>query len=184
MEEAAARVPLGAGGVVATFSNTMDSKHWVQASPSFLQFDVDDPTVGRAACIRALEEQAAYVALGHVRMLEELRGRRFGQIVFGGGAAKGRLWPRIVSDVLGVDVLIPVVKESSALGAALCAGVGVGMYPSLAQVVATAVRFEDRLEADPASHEAYGALVERWSGIYARVLEMSEDGSLRPMWAP
>ena len=48
--------------------------------------------------------------------------------MFTGGAAKGRLWPQIVADVLGVPVRVPVVKESTALGAAIYAGVGAGLY--------------------------------------------------------
>ena len=36
------------------------------------------------------------------RIIEELTGRTYDEIVFTGGAAKGRLWPQIVADVLGV----------------------------------------------------------------------------------
>ncbi len=44
MEEAAARVPPGSERrSSAIFSNVMDAKRWVQASPSFLGFDVDRP---------------------------------------------------------------------------------------------------------------------------------------------
>jgi autoinducer 2 (AI-2) kinase len=61
MEEAAAAVPPGSEGITAIFSNVMDAKRWVQAAPSFLGFDVDRPAASnRHACIRALEEQAAY----------------------------------------------------------------------------------------------------------------------------
>ena len=45
-----------------------------------------------------------------------------------GGAAKGTLWPQIVADTLGIPIRIPVVKESTALGAAIYAGVGAGLY--------------------------------------------------------
>ena len=101
MEEAAAPRPAGSNGLVAIFSNVMDARRWVQAWPSFLQFDVDDPArSGRAACIRAIEEQAAYASRGH---LDDHRGadRRaaYDEIVFTGGAAKGALWPQIVADV-------------------------------------------------------------------------------------
>jgi autoinducer 2 (AI-2) kinase len=184
MEEAAGRVPVGSGGVVATFSNVMDAKRWVQASPSFLGFDVDSPGVGRTACIRAVEEQAAYVALRHLRILEDLRGRRFQRIVFGGGAAKGPLWARIVADVLGVEVVIPAVKEASALGAAMTAGAGVGLYGSLADVARTAVRQETCLTPDPDAYEAYRIHSERWAEVYRRVLGLAEDRLLPPMYWP
>ena len=37
MEEAAATVPAGSGGVIAIMSNVMNARRWVHASPSFLQ---------------------------------------------------------------------------------------------------------------------------------------------------
>ena len=66
MEEAAARIPPGSGGVVAIMSNLMNARRWVHASPAFAGFDVGDPAAsGRGACVRAIEEAAAYVARGH-----------------------------------------------------------------------------------------------------------------------
>jgi len=185
MEEAAARVPAGSDGVVAIFSNVMDVKRWVQASPSFLQFDVDRPaSSNRVACIRALEEQAAYAARGHLRIIEELTGRSYDEIVFTGGAAKGRLWSQIVADVLQVRVRVPVVKESTALGAAIYAGLGAGLYHDLDEVVGRLVRFERTFEPDPATSAAYDRHYASWRDLYPRILGLSETGLLRPMWWP
>jgi autoinducer 2 (AI-2) kinase len=185
MEEAAASVPAGSRGVLAIFSNVMDAKRWVQASPSFLQFDVGDPAgSGRIAAIRALEEQAAYGARAHLAIIEELSGRRFDEIVFTGGAAKGTLWPQIVADVLGRPVRIPVVKESTALGAALFAGLGAGIYGSLADAADRLVRFERTVEPDPVACSAYEEHFARWSAVYPRILQLSEERLLRPMWWP
>ena len=185
MEEAAARVPAGSEGIVAIFSNIMDVKRWVQASPSFLQFDVDRPGASnRVACIRALEEQAAYAARGHLRIIEELTERTYDEILFTGGAAKGRLWPQIVADVLGVAVRVPVVKESSALGAAIYAGLGAGIYDDLQAVVGRLVRVERTFEPDPATQAAYEDHYASWRELYPRILGLSETGLLRPMWWP
>jgi autoinducer 2 (AI-2) kinase len=185
MEEAAARIPPGSNGVTAIFSNVMDVKRWVQASPSFVQFDLEDPVgSSRVSCIRALEEQAAYVARGHLAIIQELAGRTYGEIVFTGGAAKGRLWPQIIADVLGVVVHLPVVKESTALGAAMYAGVGTGVYAGLDEAVKALVRFERSVEPDPAAAAEYDAHFARWSEVYRRILDLSEAGLLRPMWWP
>jgi autoinducer 2 (AI-2) kinase len=185
MEEVASTIPPGSNGVLGVFSNVMDAKRWVQASPSFLQFDVDNPAgSGRVACIRAVEEQAAYASRGHLAIIEELTGRSHDEIVFTGGAAKGRLWPQIVADVLDVAVKVPVVKESTALGAAMCAGVGVGLYDSLAEAAARIVRFERTVEPQAANRATYDEQFALWTAVYARVLQLSEEGLLRPMWWP
>ncbi len=183
MEEAAAAIPPGANGVLGIFSNFMDAKRWVHASPSFLQFNVDDPArSNRVAAIRAIEESAAYVARGHLGIIEDLVGQTVSGVVFTGGSAKGTLWPRILADTLGVPVSIPMVKESTALGAAICAGVGAGLFPSIEVQARRVVRIERTVEPDPAAHEAYRGLFERWSAVYARQLELSEAGLLQPLW--
>ncbi len=102
--------------------------------------------------------------------------------MFTGGSAKGTLWPRILADVLGVPVGVPVVKESSALGAAICAGVGAGLVADAATEARRVVRMERTIEPDPATHDRYLELHERWAAVYARQLEISEAGLLRPLW--
>lgn len=185
MEEAAAAIPAGSNGVIGIFSNVMDAKRWVQASPSFLQFNVDDPAgSGRTACIRALEEQAAYAARGHLEIIEGLTGRSHDEIVFTGGAAKGSLWPQIVADVLDIEVRVPAVVESTALGAALYAGIGAGVYSSLSEVVERVVRFDRTFQPDGRSRAAYDEGYSTWSTVYPRILQLSETSLLRPMWWP
>jgi autoinducer 2 (AI-2) kinase len=185
MEEAAAVIPAGSNGVLGIFSNVMDAKRWVQASPSFVGFNVDDPSgSGRTACIRALEEQAAYAARGHLGIIEALTGRTYDDIVFTGGAAKGRLWPQIVADVLGVAVKVPAVVESTALGAALYAGLGAGLYRDLQEVVDRVVRFDRTVEPDRRNRAVYDEGYGTWTAVYPRILQLSEEGLLRPMWWP
>jgi autoinducer-2 kinase len=185
MEAAAAEVPPGSNGLLAVFSNIMDVKRWVQAPPAFVGFDVEDPSrTDRRACIRAVEEQAAFATRGHLAILEELAGRSFETIAFAGGAAKGDLWPRIVADVLGVTVRVPVVKESTALGAALFAGLGAGLHDDLAAVTRDIVRFERTIEPDPTTRAAYDDAFGRWSAVYPRILGLAEDRLAAPMWWP
>lgn len=185
MEEAAATVPPGSEGILAVFSNVMDAKRWVQASPSFLGFDVDRPAASnRKASIRALEEQAAYTARGHLAIISELTGRTFDELVFTGGAAKGHLWPQIVADVVGLPVRVPSVKESTALGAALYAGIGAGLYRDIGEVVDSLVKFERTVEPQPEARRTYDERYDAWRTVYKRILDLSEEGLLRPMWWP
>jgi autoinducer-2 kinase len=185
MEEAAAQVPPGSEGVTAIFSNVMDVKRWVQASPSFLGFDVDRPAASnRRACIRALEEQAAYTARGHLAIISELTGDTYDELVFTGGAAKGTLWPQIVADVVGLPVRVPVVKESTAWGAAMYAGIGAGLYRDLTEVAGATVRIERTFEPVAPARRAYDKHFAAWQALYPRILDLSESGLLRPMWWP
>jgi autoinducer 2 (AI-2) kinase len=183
MEEAASTVPAGSNGVVPIFSNLMDAKRWVHASPSFLGFDIAHPErSGRRECIHAIEESAAYVTRGHMSIIEELTGHHFDEAVFTGGGSKGTLWPQIIANVLGVPVRIPVVRESTSLGAAMCAGLGAGLYTSLDSAAADMVRFERTIEPDRATHARYDELYQKWRLVYARQLEIAEAGLVLPLW--
>ena len=183
MEQAAAQVPPGSNGVVGVFSNLMEARRWIHASPSFLQFDVENPAQsGRKECIRAIEEAAAYVSYGHLQIIEEVTGYSSDEVVFTGGASKGKLWPRILADVLGRPVRVPRVKESTALGAAMLAGVGASLFPDLAAAASQIVSFDDTIEPDPHTHSLYLDLYRKWRGIYADALGLVDRGLVRPLW--
>ncbi len=94
------------------------------------------------------------------------------------------LWPHIVADVLDVAVQVPAVKESTALGAAMFAGLGAGLYPDLDTVARSMTRFERTIEPDPANRGAYDDGFGRWSAVYPRMLALAEDGLATPMWWP
>jgi autoinducer 2 (AI-2) kinase len=183
LERKAAAVPPGSNGIFGIFSNLMQASRWVHASPGFLGFDVANPSrAGRIDCFRAVEESAAYVTRGHVRIVEEVAAIEVSEAVLTGGAAKGTLWPQIVADTLGVPIRIPAVKESTALGAAIYAGVGAGLYEDAGAAAGRLVRFERTCEPDPAASAAYQTLYEQWLALYARSLELSEAGLVRPLW--
>ncbi|MBU4509623.1 xylulokinase, partial [bacterium] len=52
-----------------------------------------------------------------------------------GGGAKSRVWQQILADILGEEINLLNVEEGPAFGAALIAGVGVGVYGSFAEAV-------------------------------------------------
>jgi len=183
MEEGAARIPAGSNGVIAVLSNIMNARRWVHASPSFLQLDVTDPAgSGRAACVRAIEEAAAYVVRGHLAIIGELTGTEVAELTFSGGAAKGSLWPQIIADVTGLVVHVPAVTESSALGAALCAGRGAGLYRTLTDLEDSLRRRAATFEPSPAAVAVYQDAYAAWQRVYPRLLALSGDGLLRPLW--
>ena len=125
LEEQAKEVPVGSHGIIPTFSNVMNYISWRHAAPSFLNLSLDAEKCGKKEMFRAIEENAAFVTLGNLKLIEALTGKFPSEVIFAGGAAKGKLWPQILSDVLGIPVKVPVVKEAAALGTAIAAGVGV-----------------------------------------------------------
>jgi autoinducer 2 (AI-2) kinase len=183
MEEAAASIPPGSNGVYAILSNLMNARRWMHASPSFVQFDLGNPAgSGRAAGIRAIEEAAAYVVRGHLDIICSLTASRPAELTFSGGGAKGSLWPQIIADVLGLPVHVPAITESSALGAALCAGKGAGIYASLTDLEPELRNRAATFEPVAAAVSAYNNSYASWQRVYQRMLALSDDGLLNPLW--
>ena len=183
MEREAEQVPPGSNGVVGIFSNIMNSKRWIHASPALLEFDVTNPqNSGKKESIRAIEEAAGYVSLGHHKIIKSLTRSNPDRITFAGGGSKGTLWPQIISDILGVRVEVPVIKESTALGAAICAGVGAGFFQNIQEGSTSLAKIERSFSPRKRIHQEYLLLYEKWLKIYQRNLQISEQGLLSPMW--
>ncbi|MCK5751750.1 MAG: autoinducer-2 kinase, partial [Mycobacterium sp.] len=178
----AAEVPAGANGVLPIFSDEMHYERWEHAAPSFLDFGIDPETFSRATFFRALMENAAVVTRANLQAISAFSGSQPESVVFAGGAAKSPVWSQIVADVLGLPVRVPVVKEASALGGALCAGVGAGIYPDLPSAAGELVRWESEYQPQAANAAVYDALTERWRVAYASQLELARAGVTTPMW--
>jgi len=183
LEKQAETVPLGSNGVVPIFSDIMNARRWMHAPASFLQFNVEQPALsGKKECFRAIEESAAYVSYGHLRIIETITRHRPKEIVFCGGASKGFLWPQILADVFGLGVKVPVVKEATALGASICAGVGAGVFSKIPDTAERLVKWERTFEPNAENHRRYVKTYKHWQKVYGRCLRLVEDGLLKPMW--
>lgn len=183
LERAAAEMPPGSNGIFGVFSNLMRAERWVHASPAFIGFDIEDPErSGTSACVRCIEESAAYVSRGHLRVIEEITSLTIEEAVFAGGAANGTLWPQILADVLDMPVHIPHVKEATALGTAIYAGVGAGLFTDAQSTAGELVRFERTFEPQADAVTTYKQLYERWLELYDHSLRISDAGLVRPLW--
>ncbi|NOZ72904.1 MAG: autoinducer-2 kinase, partial [Chloroflexi bacterium] len=181
-EEMASSVPPGSYGIIPILSDAMDYAHWRHAAPSFLNLTLDPEITTRAAMFRALEENAAIVTLANLRRIADLTGEFPAEVTFASGAAKGPLWCQILSDVLQIPVRTPVVKEATALGAAICAGVGIGLYQDFARAAADLVK-EDRVYyPNSANASVYEDLYTRWEAAYPPQLALADQQITTSMW--
>lgn len=102
---------------------------------------------------RAMLEGVAYSIRDCLHAVEEL-GQPIVERRLLGGGARSSLWRRILCDVLGQPLAKPVV-EGASFGAALLAGVAVGVFAGWAEAVAVCVQVEETLKPDPAAHGLY-----------------------------
>lgn len=81
-----------------------------------------------------------------------------------GGGAKSRLWRQILCDVLGTSLLKPAA-EDAALGAALLAGVAVGIFPDWQSAARLGASVEEELLPDPETHAMYNQYFETYRAV-------------------
>lgn len=82
----------------------------------------------RAHLARAALEAIAYQAVDAVRAMEAACGTELTELRADGGATVNAWLMQFQADVLGVPVSVPELPETTALGAASLAGVGVGLW--------------------------------------------------------
>jgi xylulokinase len=88
-----------------------------------------------------------------------------------GGGSKSDAWLQICADVMGRSFVRPSANEAGVLGAAILAGVGCGVFPSLETAVGQMVHLDRRFDPDPVSHSAYA---ERFA-LYKRQWPLMAD---------
>ncbi|QKJ87905.1 Autoinducer-2 kinase [Paramixta manurensis] len=182
LEEMAARVPPGAWGVTPIFSDAMHFKNWYHAAPAFINLSLDPERCNKQTLFRALEENAAIVSACNLDLIANFSGVRADSLVFAGGGAKGKLWSQILSDVTGLPVRVPMVKEATALGCAIAAGVAAGVYHSMAETGEALVRWERDYQPNATHHQHYLQQKQAWQAIYAEQLTLVDSGLTTSMW--
>ena len=92
--------------------------------------------VNRAHIARAALEASAYQTREVLDAMEADSGVRLTELKVDGGMTANELLMQFQADQLGVEVVRPVVAETTALGAAYAAGIAVGFWAGEADVVA------------------------------------------------
>jgi autoinducer-2 kinase len=182
LEQQAASVPPGSYGILPIFSDVMRYNRWYHAAPSLLNLSLDSERSSKAAIFRALQENAAIVCAENLERVASFAGHTGDTLTFAGGASKGSLWCQIVSDVTGKALRVPVVKEATALGTAMAAGVGGGLYKSLSEASKALVRWEREYTPNNANTELYLEVRERWRRAYTAQRTLVDEGITESLW--
>jgi xylulokinase len=123
----------------------------------------------REDMIRAVYEGVAY----NIRWLVDIVSREFGfplpKLRAIGGGAKSATWMQMLADVTHRRIeTVPDPKEAGAVGAALVAAVGLGIYPSF-EALESATRVEKTFEPREENLKIYDAMFEPFRDSYGRL---------------
>jgi xylulokinase len=172
LDRDAASAPLGAGGLLFhPYLLGEDAPYWdasLRASISGLR-----PEHTRRHIARAVLEGTAFAIRDALSVFADLV-PAFEEYAFVGGGARSAIWLSIVSDVLGVDGIVPGSADA-ALGAAMLAGVGTGLFDGLDEAVQRCRRVARTVVHDPANSERYD---EQFEAYRLRKLELDSISAM------
>jgi xylulokinase len=106
----------------------------------------------RAHIVRAILEGVAFSLKDTFTIFDEMK-VPVKSIRLGGGGARSPLWRQIQADVYNHEVEIVEAEEGAAYGAAILAGVGAKIWPSVDAACDSVVRVVHRVKPNPANAE-------------------------------
>jgi len=132
---------------------------------------------GRAHLARAALEATAFQTVDAVRAQEAAAGERLAALKADGGAVANRWLMQFQADLLGCPVVVPEVAETTALGAAYLAGIGIGRWSleEVARMWRESARYEPAMGADERR-----ALLADWHRALERAKGWAEPADGQP----
>lgn len=170
MERDAADAPPGAAGIVF-LPYLLGERAPIWDSNARAVFFGLGRNHGRPDLLRAVFEGVGYSVLDIVDRLAEL-GVDVRRVVASGGLARIAPIQQIKADMLGVPVVLTEELETTALGAALVAGVNAGVFPSIEEATSATVRFGTEFEPVADRTEMYRDFFGIYRSLYESLREL------------
>ena len=157
LDEAAARVPRGARGLLfhpylngtgvlaPVYEPHARGRLWGLAT-EHTRWDI----------LRSIYEGVAYAVADCADLLPPATGA---SVLLGGGA-RSRLWRQIIADVTGRAYTVAATPEPGALGVALLGGVAAGWWSSIEEAAGACCSHGEVMEPDRAAHEEYRGVLQ------------------------
>jgi xylulokinase len=175
LNDAAAQVPPGAEGLVLLpcLMGAMTPTWNAAARGTFAGFTLAHR---REHFVRAVLEASAYAVRDIVDQMRQM-GLPLEEIRAVGGGSRSRLWRQIKADVIGLPVTLPQTSETTALGAAMLALVGIGAFATLSQAAQRVVRIVETIEPNHALLDRYEECYQFYRATYFALLPVFEQAA-------
>ena len=159
-----AEMPQGPGSIIAL-------PHWSSTGPPEFVSDSSGVMAGlrletsRGDILKGLIEGITFYVRECVESLPEV-GIEIADYRAVGGGSKSDAWIQLSADILGRPFVRPRVNEAGILGAAIIAGTGCGIFPSLEAGVEAMVKLERTFVPDLQMHRLYKSRFEKYRPLW------------------
>lgn len=127
----------------------------------------------RAHMVRAVLEGVAFGLRESVELMRTVGLPPIREVRVSGGGARSKLWRQILANVLDMELTTVNTTEGAAYGAALLAGVGVGMWPDTVSACHATVRICEHTIPQSRQVEVYAGLFPRYQSLYPALREVN-----------
>ena len=165
----------GAGGILSTLGAAVMNARELRLPIGHLTLSVltsPDAAERRPHVARAVLEGALFSLRANLAQAESLPAPTTPALRIGGGLSRSAVLTRLLADATGRPVEVARVAETTALGAALCAGVAAGVFADLAEAAARLDTVARAPAPDAERAADYDAVYADWLDVLARGEEL------------
>lgn len=131
--------------------------------------------VTKGDMLRAVIEGLDYQFLDIVHAMEEALGIKAERFVAVGGAVRNTFWMQNKADMVGRPIEVPDVEEATPLGAAILAGIGVGLYRDEQEAFERVYKPGKTYEPDPQLAARYAEWFRIYQQLYPTLKEVNHQ---------
>ena len=91
------------------------------------------------------------------------------RVIATGGGAESDVWRQMQADIFNLPLQKSLMREQTCTGAALLAGLGVGVYTDIADAIGSRVLYDTVTAPNPAHRARYDELYEQYLTLYPRL---------------
>lgn len=173
MDEKAERVEAGSKGILFLPYLMGERSPWWNPNARGVFFGI---ALGhkRENLIRAVLEGVTFNLRVILDAFEE-QGASVNDVRVIGGGARSKLWRRMMADIYGKTILVPAyLEEATSLGAAIAAGVGVGVYRSF-EAAERLVNLVEAIHPNANLHARYEPLYKYFRKLYTSMVPLYDE---------
>jgi autoinducer 2 (AI-2) kinase len=165
----ASRSEPGARGMLSTLgTQVFDARKMALpvASLSFSHLGAGPTDEARRHLLRSVVEGSAFSLHANLEQVLALSGDTPETVHLGGGLARSDFFSQLLADVSGRALRRAPHLEATALGAAICAGVGAGVFADVDQGAEALAPAQRVFHPDARRNETYAELFARWTELH------------------
>ncbi len=132
------------------------------------------PDTLRTEMYQAVLEGVAFAVRDNLEVIKKL-GIDVKSSCLCGGGAKSPLWRKILANVLGIELTLPISEEGPGYGAAMLAMVGSGLYENISDCAEALIKMRDTVKPDSELTALYEERYRKFKNIYPALKNLYKE---------